>query len=54
MNKKIKNVIAVVLGLAAIFCIGMAVENHRAERMISYAQEHNCTWYNVTTEPVCK
>ena len=54
MNKKIKKVAAVILGIAAIFWVAMAIENHRADRMIAYANEHNCSWYNVTTEPVCK
>ena len=52
--KKTKKVAAIILGVAAIFWVAMAIEEHRANRMISYAKEHNCKWYNVTTEPVCR
>ena len=52
--KKTKKVIVIALAAVAVCAVAFAIEEHRASRMISYANEHNCTWYNVTTEPVCK
>ena len=56
MNKKTKYIIAAVLGVVAVYGLAFMIEEHRAQRMIEYAHEHNCKWYNVENykESVCK
>lgn len=56
MTKKTKVTIAAILGVVAMFGAALIVEEHRAQRMIDYANEHNCKWYNVESfrEAVCR
>ena len=56
MNKKTKHIIVAILSVAALFSAALIVEENRAQRMINYAKENNCKWYNVESfrEAVCK
>ena len=56
MTKKTKVTIATILGVVAMFSAVLIVEEHRAQRMIEYAHEHNCKWYGAENykEAVCK
>lgn len=56
MTKKTKVTIAAILGVVAMFGAVLIVEEHRAQRMIEYAHEHNCKWYNAENfkEAVCR
>ena len=56
MTKKTKHIIVAILSVAALFGAALIVEEHRAQRMIDYANEHNCKWYNVESfrEAVCR
>lgn len=57
MKNKTKVIIAAIFSVAALFWVQMVIEDHRADRMITYAKEHNCTWhydYYVNEEPVCR
>ena len=56
MTKKTKHIIVAILSVAALFGAVLIVEEHRAQRMIEYAHEHNCKWYGAENykEAVCK
>ena len=54
--KKKTIIIASSIGAVALVGVTLAVEEYRAQRMINYAHEHNCKWYNAENyqEAVCR
>jgi hypothetical protein len=56
MTKKTKYIIAAALSVVALYGVAFIVEEHRAQRMIEYAHEHNCKWYGAENykEAVCR